>query len=306
MFSEIDELKSTKSKKVCYTIIMVGGSMNSDIFISIGFDTAIKKYVLFTEKKHTELATDYFVYVIMMLSLIYSKTDIMNPYLARYNNGASVLRSNMLKYGLAEDKLHKFFSDLNYFLEIDNYNKVYGKYKNPYFLFILEDLVDMFIAKCKTSEVSTMEKTRFRGLLYSAENSNPTVRKINAMYNTSVNGALRYYDAQVSKDNFNLSFIPKKRKMLDIRVYQFFGISLAELTNINNDTLEEINNGIYNYFHINPIGIRADDNLLNKMERMSNTKFKLSNNSGSVNLLLFVSFFLIIILCGIGIGLILI
>ena len=81
-----------------------------DIFISIGFDTAIKKYVLFTEKNHHDLATDYLVYVMMMLTFIYSKADIMNPYLARYKNGASNLLHNLTKYGLGEEKVNKFFS----------------------------------------------------------------------------------------------------------------------------------------------------------------------------------------------------
>ena len=69
-----------------------------DIFISIGFDTAIKKYVLFTEKNHHDLATDYLVYVMMMLIFIYGKADIMNPYLARHKNGAANLLHNLTKY----------------------------------------------------------------------------------------------------------------------------------------------------------------------------------------------------------------
>ena len=81
-----------------------------DIFISIGFDTALKKYILFTEKNHRELATDYLVYVIMMLIFIYTKVDIMNPYLARYKDGAGSLRRNLMKYGYSDFKIHKFFS----------------------------------------------------------------------------------------------------------------------------------------------------------------------------------------------------
>ena len=79
-----------------------------DIFISIGFDTAIKKYVLFTEKNHHDLATDYLVYVMMMLTFIYSKVDIMNPYLSRHKNGAANLLHNLTKYGLSEEKVNKF------------------------------------------------------------------------------------------------------------------------------------------------------------------------------------------------------
>ena len=92
-----------------------------DIFISIGFDTAIKKYVLFTEKNHHDLATDYLVYVMMMLTFIYSKADIMNPYLARYKNGASNLLHNLnyrfdrLIFELKSDfnKIEKRFDEID-------------------------------------------------------------------------------------------------------------------------------------------------------------------------------------------------
>ena len=147
-----------------------------DIFISIGFDTAIKKYVLFTEKNHHDLATDYLVYVMMMLTFIYSKADIMNPYLARYKNGASNLLHNLTKYGLREEKVNKFFNDLNNYLERDNYNKVCNQYKNPYFLIIQEDLIDMFYAKWQSVDVSKEEMKKFKNLLYSSKNSNAACR----------------------------------------------------------------------------------------------------------------------------------
>lgn len=65
----------------------------------------------------------------MMLIFIYGKADIMNPYLARHKNGAANLLHNLTKYGLSEEKVNKFFNDLNNYLERDNYNKVYNLYK---------------------------------------------------------------------------------------------------------------------------------------------------------------------------------
>ena len=160
-----------------------------DIFISIGFDTALKKYILFTEKNHRELATDYLVYVIMMLIFIYTKVDIMNPYLARYKDGAGSLRRNLMKYGYSDFKIHKFFNDLNNYLEVDNYNKIYNQYKNPYFIVLQEDLIEMFYQKTLSIEVSLEEKKKFKDLLYSSKNSNPSVRKINSLYNTYLDGS---------------------------------------------------------------------------------------------------------------------
>lgn len=277
-----------------------------DIFISIGFDTAIKKYVLFTEKNHHDLATDYLVYVMMMLIFIYGKADIMNPYLARHKNGAANLLHNLTKYGLSEEKVNKFFNDLNNYLERDNYNKVYNLYKNPYFLIILEDLIDMFYLKTLCVDVSKEEMKKFKNLLYSSKNSNSACRKLNELYNTNPDGALVYYSNIFSRKDYALMMIPKKDKILDMSVYKLFNLSETDIVKVNNATLEEINNGIYNYFHINPIGIRSYDKLMAKVNKFSNTKYRLADNSGSINLIMFASFFGFIIILGITIGLMLV
>lgn len=100
--------------------------------------------------------------------------------------------------------------------------------------------------------------------------------------------------------------IPKKDKILDMSVYKLFNLSETDIVKVNNATLEEINNGIYNYFHINPIGIRAYDKLMAKVNKLSNTKYRLADNSGSINLIMFASFFGFIIILGITIGLMLV
>lgn len=277
-----------------------------DIFVSIGFDTALKKYILFTEKNHRELATDYLVYIIMMLIFIYGKADIMNPYVARYKDGAASIKRNLMKYGLADLKVHKFFNDLNNYLEIDNYNKVCNKYQNPYFIVLQEDLIDMFYYKTLSVEVSGEEKEKFKNLLYSSKNSNESVRKLNRLYNTYLDGALVYYSNLFSRSNYSIKMLPKKDKILDMDVYRLFDLNEEDIVKLNNETLEEINNGIYNYFHINPIGVRAYDKLMARVKRLANTKYRLANNSGSINLLLFSSFFGFVIVLGITIGLFLI
>ena len=230
----------------------------------------------------------------------------MNPYLARYKDGAGSLRRNLMKYGYSDFKIHKFFNDLNNYLEVDNYNKIYNQYKNPYFIVLQEDLIEMFYQKTLSIEVSLEEKKKFKDLLYSSKNSNPSVRKINSLYNTYLDGSLIYYSNLFSKSNYNIKILPKKDRLLDMSVYRLFNLNEEDIVKVNNNTLEEINNGIYNYFHINPIGVRAYDKLMNKVNKLANTKYRLANNSGSINLLLFTSFFGFIIVLGITIGLFLI
>ena len=164
----------------------------------------------------------------------------------------------------------------------------------------------MFYYKTLSVEVSGEEKEKFKNLLYSSKNSNESVRKLNRLYNTNLDGALVYYSNLFSRSNYSIKMLPKKDKILDMDVYRLFDLNEEDIVKLNNETLEEINNGIYNYFHINPIGVRAYDKLMARVKRLANTKYRLANNSGSINLLLFSSFFGFVIVLGITIGLFLI
>ena len=118
--------------------------MNSDIFIKVSLDAAIKKYLLFRNKKDVSLASDFLVYVICMLIYIYSETDILNPYINRQNNGEDGFKNNLGKFGLPYSKINKFFNDLEGYYEIDHYNKVNRLTKNEFFSYLQEDIIDMF------------------------------------------------------------------------------------------------------------------------------------------------------------------
>ena len=164
----------------------------------------------------------------------------------------------------------------------------------------------MFYLKTLCVDISEEEQKKFKNLLYSSKNSNLACRKLNALYNTNLDGALVYYSNVFSRKDYAIMMIPKKDKILDMSVYKLFNLNETDIVKVNNTTLEEINNGIYNYFHINPIGIRAYDKLMLKVNKLSNTKYRLADNSGSINLIMFASFFGFVIILGITIGLMLV
>ena len=164
----------------------------------------------------------------------------------------------------------------------------------------------MFYAKWQSVDVSKEEMKKFKNLLYSSKNSNAACRKLNELYNTNLDGALVYYSNIFSRKDYAIMMIPKKDRILDMSVYKLFNLNEQDIIKLNNATLEAINNGIYNYFHINPIGIRAYDKLMMKVNKLSNTKYRLADNTGSINLIMFASFFSFIIILGITIGLMLV
>jgi len=227
--------------------------MNSDIFIKVSLDAAIKKYLLFRNKKDVSLASDFLVYVICMLIYIYSETDILNPYINRQNNGEDGFKNNLGKFGLPYSKINKFFNDLEGYYEIDHYNKVNRLTKNEFFSYLQEDIIDMFLAKASSTNLDEAKYKEFENLLFSPNTTNEMRRKINEYVAVDSFEVINYYKECLYKMEHEISFKQVKNNLLSYDVYNVFGITKDNLEVINQETLDEINRSIYGYFNINPI-----------------------------------------------------
>ena len=279
--------------------------MNSDTFINIGFDTAIKRYLLLKNENYTQLANDFLVYVIYMLNFIYGENLIINSYFNRKNNGYKTLLEGFKQYNLSDNKISKFFKDMNSYIEVEIYNRNNGLEKNEFFTYLQEDLIDMFLAKASKLGYTKDYYSQFRNLLFFNNSNNKQRNIINQKYATNLDASVNYFDYQVYQMTNTLSFISVKDNLLSNDVYKVFGLSDKILEVVGEETLSEINKKIYAYFNINPLEIRANKKLEKASSKLltSHFNFKLANNSGRANILLFVLMFIGLIGVGIVIGL---
>lgn len=279
--------------------------MNSDTFINIGFDTAIKRYLLLKNENYTQLANDFLVYVIYMLNFIYGENLIINSYFNRKNNGYKTLLEGFKQYNLSDNKISKFFKDMNSYIEVEIYNRNNGLEKNEFFTYLQEDLIDMFLAKASKLGYTKDYYSQFRNLLFFNNSNNKQRNIINQKYATNLDASVNYFDYQVYQMTNTLSFISVKDNLLSNDVYKVFGLSDKILEVVSEETLLEINKKIYAYFNINPLEIKANKKLEKASSKLltSHFNFKLANNSGRANILLFVLMFIGLIGVGIVIGL---
>ena len=279
--------------------------MNSDTFINIGFDTAIKRYLLLKNENYTQLGNDFLVYVIYMLNFIYGENLIINSYFNRKNNGYKTLLEGFKQYNLSDNKISKFFKDMNSYIEVEIYNRNNGLEKNEFFTYLQEDLIDMFLAKASKLGYTKDYYSQFRNLLFFNNSNNKQRNIINQKYATNLDASVNYFDYQVYQMTNTLSFISVKDNLLSNDVYKVFGLSDKILEVVGEETLSEINKKIYAYFNINPLEIRANKKLEKASSKLltSHFNFKLANNSGRANILLFVLMFIGLIGVGIVIGL---
>lgn len=278
--------------------------MNNDIFIKVSLDAAIKKYLLFRNKKDASLASDFLVYVICMLIYIYSETDILNPYINRQNNGEDGFRNNLGKFGLQPAKINKFLNDLEGYYETDHYNKVNRLTKNEFFSYLQEDIIDMFLAKASSTNLDCAKYKEFENLLFSPNTTNEIRRKINEYVAVDSWAVINYYKECLYKKEHEVSFKQVKNNLLSYDVYNVFGITKDNLEVINQETLDEINRSIYGYFNINPISFNAKSRLAKEVEALKAPKFRLSSQSGKTNILIFLVIFSATIIVGIVLGVI--
>ena len=279
--------------------------MNSDTFINIGFDTAIKRYLLLKNENYTQLANDFLVYVIYMLNFIYGENLIINSYFNRKNNGYKTLLEGFKQYNLSDNKISKFFKDMNSYIEVEIYNHNNGLEKNEFFTYLQEDLIDMFLAKASKLGYTKDYYSQFRNLLFFNNSNNKQRNIINQKYATNLDASVNYFDYQVYQMTNTLSFISVKDNLLSNDVYKVFGLSDKILEVVSEETLLEINKKIYAYFNINPLEIKANKKLEKASSKLltPHFNFKLANNSGRANILLFVLMFIGLIGVGIVIGL---
>lgn len=277
--------------------------MNNDIFINIAFDAAIKKYMLFKSKQDYSLASSFLVYVVCMLIYIYSEADIINPYINKDSSRKNALLKNLTKYSLDSKWLNKFFNDLSGFYEKDNYNKIVGDFKNPYFTYVQEDLIEMYLAKYQSLKLDSSSLKEFRKLLFEPNSKNKFRNQINEKYAINPAGAVNYFDKRVYELSSKLDFYPIKDNVLAMSIYETFGLSKEDLEIINQETLNNINNNIYAYFKVNPIEVNAKEKLNNQVMNLQKRKYLLSTNSGKTNILIFLIIFSVIIVIGIFVGL---
>ena len=145
--------------------------MREEYFVNIAFDESIGLYLKNTNNKDSIAYNTFPVVVIRLLALIYGKLDILNPY---YLKNSVVFMNNLSKYGISKSEIALFKDDFLRFYEFEEQNKKRKiKLKNPYFTNIQKYLVDMFVAKKKSSETSLTEEETFLDLIYSSYTTNP-------------------------------------------------------------------------------------------------------------------------------------
>ena len=262
--------------------------MNQD-FVNEAFSKAIDDYLKSSDNVQGVTYNSFLVVVVRMLVCIYSELDIINPMVI---GDVDLLYKNLTKFGYSKDSLNIFFSNLQLFYEIEGNNEnITKKEKNPYFVLIQKDLIDMFIAKKLNFYLTEEEVKEFYDLLYTPFSKNPLRVSYNFL-TSSVNGndvmeIDNYFKTQM-RENVKV-VLPKEKHYLNVKAYEILNYSMDDLNKMDSSELDRVNHQVYDYFKIRENAINKEYLLEKAIEAVEREKNKVTSGNGYVDILLVIS-----------------
>ena len=261
----------------------------NQVFVNEAFSKAVDNYLKSSDNVQGVMYNSFMVVVIRMLVCMYSELDIVNPMVV---GDTDLLYKNLTKFGYSKDALNIFFSNLQLFYEIETTNESSDKkQKNPYFVMIQKDLVDMFIAKKLNFYLTEDEVREFYDLLYTPFSKNPLRVSYNFLAST-INGndvmeIDNYFKTQM-RENVKV-VIPKEKHFLNVKAYELLNYSMDDLNKMDSNEIERVNHQVYDYFKIRENAINKEYLLEKAIEAIEREKNKVTSGNGYVDILLVMS-----------------
>ena len=255
------------------------------VFINEAFTKAINDYLKSVEQPKGVVYNSFLVVVIRLLIIMYSELDIVNPMVI---NDENLLKNNLAKYGYSKNNLDIFFSDLQvyYELEKDNENKTI-KVKNPYFITVQKELIDMLIAKKLNFHLKEKEVQDFYSLLYTPYSKNPLQVSYNFLMADDVLEIDNYFKKQM-KENVKV-VVPREKHYLNVKAYELLNYSMDQINNMDANEIDRVNHQVYDYFKIRENAINKEYLLDKAIEAIEREKNKVTSGNGYVDILLIMS-----------------
>ena len=255
------------------------------VFINNAFSKAIYDYQNSCDNIQGIMYNSFLVVVVRMLISIYSELDIINPMMI---GDEKLLKENLAKFGYSPDAIMIFLSNLQLFLDIENDNNQKEiKDKNPYFITIQKELVDMFIKKKVNFYITEVEVNEFYDLLYTPYSKNPLRVSYNFLNATDVLEIDKYFKSEM-RSNVKV-VMPKEKHYLNVKAYELLNYSMDDIKNMSSADVDRVNSLVYDYFKIRENAINKEYLLEKAIEKIERENNKVTSGNGYVDILLILS-----------------
>ena len=161
------------------------------------------------------------------------------------------------------------------------------KEKNPYFIIIQKELVDMFIKKKLNFYLTKKEVEEFYDLLYTPYSLNPLRVSYNFLMASDVLEIDNYFKKQM-QDNVK-KVVSKEKHYLNVKAYELLNYSMDDIKNMSSSEIDNLNSKVYDYFKIRENAINKEYLLEKAIESKERELNKVTSGNGYVDILLVIS-----------------
>lgn len=269
--------------------------MDNNIFINPAIDKSLEKYKLLKETNDYTNANDFLVYAIGILIYIYGEENVLGLYDKKDYQSFDYLLN---KYNVDPYYVNKFYDDFNKFYSVNIRNVAFKSNEyNPYFIFIQEDLINMYIAKYNALKFDKKKFDKFKEMLFTPVNNDSFMQEYNQKMTDKQDYILNYYESKVYEVLHPLEFTLKRNNVISQEVYDAFDLTEDKISKLSFKEIENINAKIFNYFKVSPIEPDVNKKLLEKIEKNTPNKLnkKIITNSKVTNTIIFAIILLVII-----------
>lgn len=254
-------------------------------FVNDAFAKALVDYQNSCDKPKGITYNSFLVVVIRALICLYGELDIINPFIAQDED---LLVTNLSKFGYSKENIASFFANLNnyYQEELKNNNRKF-KIKNPYFIMVQKNLVDMLIAKKLNFYLTEVEVKEFYDLLYTPYTTNPLRLSYNYLMTENTLEVDEYFKKQM-KDNVKV-VLPVEKHFLNVRAYEILNYNIDDLMKLDSAEIDKINTQVFDFFKIRENAINKEYLLEKAIEAYDDEANKVTSGNGYVDILLVIS-----------------
>ena len=269
--------------------------MNNNIFINPAIDESLKKYIQLKQTNDYININDLLVYAIGILIYIYGEENVIGLYEKKDNQSFDYLLS---KYNVEQYYVNKLYDDFNHFYNINIRNKAFNTNNiNPYFIYIQEDLINMYIAKYKALKFDVKKFDKFKEMLFTPVNNDPFMQEYNQKMTDNQDYILNYFEAKVYEVLHPIEFTLKRNNVISQEVYDVFDLSEDKIKSLTFKESEYINTKIFDCYKVSPIEPDVNKKLLDRINKNIPNKLnkKIITNSKVTNSIIFGIIIIIII-----------
>lgn len=255
------------------------------VFINEAFTKGVEDYLNNLSNVQGIAYNSFLTVVVRFLISIYSELDIINPYKL---NDYELLKSNLQKYGYSEEDISLFFQRLQEYYEIEILNEGRQiKEPNRAFVEIQKQIVDMFIKKKLSYELTKRETDNFYYMLYTPYAKNPLQVSYNFLTATDPLEVDNYFKKMMSENVKEV--VPKEKHFLNVKAYELLNYSMDNIKDLDSSEIDKINTKVYDYLHIRENAINKEYLLEKALENLEREQNKVTSGNGYVDILLVLS-----------------